>query len=161
MFTKHSCRLTYKLQTETRLGVQQCQAQGLVFCPWLGSIQNRIRICKTYHFGVPHVVDFAGQWGLPETSLSIALIYLREITIFGSDRSPRSHNVCLSHIFKMSSNGSSSLPERSWVWIGNLSHTKKRSKCDSGHFRHTFLGVTSFFPLFARISWIHTKGKGH
>ena len=31
----------------TRLGVQQCQAQGQVFRPWLGSIQNRIGICET------------------------------------------------------------------------------------------------------------------
>ena len=30
---------------QTRPGIQQCQAQGLVFCPWLGSIQdwNRMR----------------------------------------------------------------------------------------------------------------------
>ena len=30
----------------TRPGVQQCQAQGLVFCSWLGLIQDRTRMCK-------------------------------------------------------------------------------------------------------------------
>ena len=29
------------LGKETRPGVQQCQAQGLVFCPWLGLIEDR------------------------------------------------------------------------------------------------------------------------
>ena len=33
---------TYK----TRLGVQQCQAQGLVFSSWLDLIQDRIRVCN-------------------------------------------------------------------------------------------------------------------
>ena len=30
----------------TRLGIQQCQAQGLVFCSWSGLIPDRIRMCK-------------------------------------------------------------------------------------------------------------------
>ena len=34
------------IQGVTRPGVQQCQAQGLVFCPWLGSIQDRTSMHK-------------------------------------------------------------------------------------------------------------------
>ena len=30
-----------------RPGVQQCQAQGLVFCLWFGTIKNRTGMCKT------------------------------------------------------------------------------------------------------------------
>ena len=33
--------------------VQKCQAQGLVFSPWLGWIQDRIRMHKTNHIGLP------------------------------------------------------------------------------------------------------------
>ena len=35
------------IQNLTRHVVQQCQAQGLVFCPWLGSIKDRTGMCKT------------------------------------------------------------------------------------------------------------------
>ena len=34
-------------QGVTRPGVRLCQAQGKVFCLWLGSIKDRIRMCKT------------------------------------------------------------------------------------------------------------------
>ena len=33
-------------KVETRPGVQQCQAQELVFCPWLGLFQDMNRMCK-------------------------------------------------------------------------------------------------------------------
>ena len=36
----------FPLICNTRLEDQQCQAQGLVFCSWLGLIQYRIRMCK-------------------------------------------------------------------------------------------------------------------
>ena len=35
------------LQLKTRPGVQQCQAQGQVFCPWLGLIKDRTGMFKT------------------------------------------------------------------------------------------------------------------
>ena len=38
-----SSNMSWK-EKQTRSGVQQCQAQRLVFCPWFGSIQDRIRI---------------------------------------------------------------------------------------------------------------------
>ena len=34
------------IERKTRPGVQQCQAQGLVFRSLLGLIQDRIRMCK-------------------------------------------------------------------------------------------------------------------
>ncbi len=40
----------------TSLGVQQCQAQGLVFYSCFGIIQDRIRMCKI------KVVNFKGVW---------------------------------------------------------------------------------------------------
>ena len=36
-----------KITNLTRPGVEQCQAQGQVFCPCLGSIQDWIRFFKT------------------------------------------------------------------------------------------------------------------
>ena len=41
-----SVRLFVHYQVETRLGIPQCQAQGLVFCSWLGLMQDRINACK-------------------------------------------------------------------------------------------------------------------
>ena len=44
--TKWKCLQKTPLSGKTRPGVQQCQAQGLVFCPWLGLIQDRTSLCK-------------------------------------------------------------------------------------------------------------------
>ena len=60
-----------ELVYQTRPGVQQCQAQGLVFCPGLGSIQDKTRMFKINkseliifslnieHIELPHVLDLA------------------------------------------------------------------------------------------------------
>ena len=51
---RHTAHLTeprhihhYRSADNNKTCVQQCQAQGLVFCPWLGSIEDRIRMFKT------------------------------------------------------------------------------------------------------------------
>ena len=49
----------------TRPGVQQCQAQGKVFCLLLGYIQDRTRVFWVVnillpdHVGLPHILDLA------------------------------------------------------------------------------------------------------
>ena len=44
---EHSEGIQRAIRALTRPGVYQCQAQGLVSRPWPGSIQDRIRMCKT------------------------------------------------------------------------------------------------------------------
>ena len=76
--------LTHSAKKITRPGVQQCQAQGLVFCPWLLPFLNLVNLLLD-HVELPHVLDLAvhlvnffgwmGQGDHSETFLLLALFY--------------------------------------------------------------------------------------